>query len=219
MIQKSTVQFLKELKKNNNKPWFDEHRTEYETAKKDFIQFLEGLIEKMKTFDPEMAEVKAKDCLFRINRDVRFSKNKDPYKPNFGASINFKGRKSTYPGYYVHLEPGGVFVGGGAYMLMPDELQKVRQEIDYNTKDFFKIIASKPFKSIYKEIKGESLVNPPKGFDGTSEAIEYIKQKQFYAMASIADADILTAAFEKKILEAFKALVPLNRFLSQAFID
>ena len=177
MIQKSTLKFLKELKKNNTKEWFDLHRNEFEAAKNNFLDFINTLIPKIAAFDPEIAEVKAKDCLFRINRDVRFSKDKTPYKAHFGAAISFKGRKSTYPGYYVHLEPGGVVAGGGAYMLMPDELQKVRQEIDYNSIEFLKIINNKTFKSIYGEVKGDALVKPPKGFDASSEAIVYIKQK------------------------------------------
>jgi len=220
MIQKSTLKFLKDLKKNNNKEWFDAHRTEFEAAKADFIEFLNGLLKKMTSFDPEMADINAKDCLFRINRDVRFSKDKSPYKSHFGASISLKGRKSTYPGYYVHLEPGNVVAGGGAYMLMPDELQKIRQEIDYNAKEFLKIIHHKNFKAIYKDIQGEKLVNPPKGFDSESEVLEYIKHKQWYAMTSIIpDSTVVTKDFEKNVLDAFKNLKPLNLFLQKAMKD
>jgi uncharacterized protein (TIGR02453 family) len=219
MIQKSTLQFLKELKKNNNKEWFELHRKEYETAKNDFLEFIDKLIPKIAAFDPEVSGIKAKDCIFRINRDVRFGKDKTPYKSHFGAAIALKGRKGTYPGYYVHLEPGGVVAGGGAYMLMPDELQKVRQEIDYNAKDFLKIIKSKSFQTIYGEVKGEALVNPPKGYDASNEAIDYIKHKQWYAMTGIADAVALTNDFEKKIIQAFKTLLPLNRFLQKAMND
>ena len=219
MIQKSTLQFLKELKKNNTKEWFDLHRDQYETSKKDFIDFIAELIPKVAKIDPEIAEVKAKDCLFRINRDVRFSKDKSPYKPHFGAVLCLKGRKSTYPSYYIHLEPGGVFVGGGAYSLMPDELQKIRQEIDYNSKEFLKIVSHKNFKSIYGDVKGDALVKPPKGFDDSSEAIKYIKQKQWFAMTNIGDEIVLTDDFQKRILTAFKALHPLNLFLQKAIIN
>ncbi len=219
MIQKETIVFLKELKKNNSKEWFDLHRQEYTNAKTNFIDFIDHLIPKIAAFDPEIAEVKAKECLFRINRDIRFSKNKTPYKSNFGAAICFKGRKSTYPGYYIQLEPGSVFVGGGAYLLMPDELQKVRQEIEYNSKEFLKIVRSKPFRGTFEEIKGEALIKPPKGFDSTSEAISYIKQKQWYAMTKIEDEKILTNEFEKTIIQAFKTLRPLNVFLQRAMTD
>ncbi len=216
MIQKATLKFLTELKKNNTKEWFDLHRHEYEIAKKDFVELITQLIPKIAIFDPEIAEVKAKDCLFRINRDVRFGKNKAPYKTNFGAAISFKGRKSSYPGYYIHLEPGASVVGGGAYLLMPDELKNIRQEIDYNTEEFLKIIRHKSFKAIYGDVRGEALVNPPKGFDGTNEAIEYIKQKQWYAMTKMNEEDLLTGEFEKKILQAFKTLRPMNVFLQRA---
>ena len=216
MIQKTTIQFLKDLKKNNSKEWFDLNRSEYEKAKKDFLQFLETLIPKIAKFDPEVAEVKAKDCLFRINRDVRFSKDKSPYKPYFGAVINPKGRKSTYPSYYVHFEPDGLFAGGGAYTLLPEELQKIRQEIDYNADAFLKIVSNKSFKSIFKEVKGDALVRPPKGFDENSPVISYIKMKQWFAMTDIADTHLKSDEFEKELLVAFKALVPLNTFLQQA---
>lgn len=219
MIQKSTLQFLKGLKKNNNRDWFEAHRGEYEAAKNDFLEFLDMLIPAIAVFDPEVTGIKAKDCLFRINRDVRFSKDKSPYKSHFGAAIALKGRKGTYPGYYVHLEPGALVAGGGAYMLMPDELQKVRQEIDYNARDFLKIIKSRPFRDIYDEVQGDALVNPPKGYERSNEAIDYIKKKQWYAMTKIADADAITNEFEKKIIKAFKVLLPLNRFLQKAMTD
>ncbi len=216
MIQKSTVAFLKGLKKNNTKEWFDDHRKEYDLAKTNFLDFMDQLIPAIALFDPEITGIKAKDCVYRINRDIRFSKDKTPYKSHFGAAISLKGRKSTYPGYYIHLEPGNIMVGGGAYMLMPEELQKVRQEIDYNAKEFLKIANDKIFRNIYGEIKGEALVNPPKGYESDNAAINFIKNKQWYAMSAIADTDVLSMELEKKTLNAYKALLPLNRFLQKA---
>src|SRR5687767_4304000 len=106
MLQSSSIRFLKELKKNNDKSWFDAHRPAYESARKDFESFIQQLIDTTGKKDAAIAGIKAKDCMFRINRDVRFSKDKSPYKSNFGASINKGGKKSVYAGYYFHFEPG-----------------------------------------------------------------------------------------------------------------
>src|SRR4026207_2423805 len=148
MLQSSTLKFLKDLKKNNNKPWFDANRERYEEAKADFANFIQQVIDVHSKKDKTLASLKAKDCMFRINRDVRFSKDKSPYKTNFGASINKGGKKAFgSAGYYFHLEPGGSFTGGGLYGPAPEELKKTRQEIDYNFTDFKKIIHSKKFRS------------------------------------------------------------------------
>jgi uncharacterized protein (TIGR02453 family) len=112
MLSVATIKFLKNLKKNNNKPWFEANRKKYEDAKADFAQFIQSIVEKHAKKDKTLKDLKAKDCMFRINRDVRFSKDKSPYKTNFGASINRGGKKSIYAGYYFHCEPGGAFCWG-----------------------------------------------------------------------------------------------------------
>src|SRR5450631_3458500 len=117
MLQRKTVNFLKDLKKNNNRPWFDKHRPAYENAKLDFGDFIQSIIHKHSKKDPTIGSLKAKECMFRINRDIRFSKDKTPYKSNMGASINRGGKKSMFAGYYFHLEPDGKsYVGGGLWM-------------------------------------------------------------------------------------------------------
>src|ERR1700734_3777017 len=116
MLAVATIKFLKDLKKNNNKPWFESNRKKYEDAKADFSKFIQGIIEKHAKKDKTLKDLKAKDCMFRINRDVRFSKDKSPYKTNFGASINRGGKKSLFAGYYFHCEPGESFAGGGLWM-------------------------------------------------------------------------------------------------------
>src|SRR5687767_655728 len=128
MLQASTIKFLKDLAKNNNKPWFDKHRTAYDAARIDFASFIQNVIDQHAKNDATIKPLVAKDCMFRINRDIRFSKDKTPYKKNFAASINKGGRKSMLAGYYFHLEPGQTFVGGGVYQPMPEELKKLRQE-------------------------------------------------------------------------------------------
>ena len=220
MLQTSTFKFLKDLKKNNNKPWFDKNRKEYETAKADFISFIQAVIDKHVKTNDSIKNLLAKDCLFRINRDVRFAKDKSPYKTNMGASINKGGRKAeNSAGYYFHLEPGGVFTGGGIWMPMPDELKKVRQEIDYNFTDFKKIIAAKKFKTVYGELSSNpeyKLSRVPKGYDPENPAAEFLKLKSYIAMIKISDADLTSKDLVKKTVAAFQALQPLIEFLNKS---
>lgn len=218
MLQPSTLKFLKGLKKNNNKPWFDSHRSDYESAKADFVNFIQAVIDKHGKKDKTIASLKAKDSIFRINRDVRFSKDKSPYKTNFGASINQGGKKSMLAGYYFHCEPGEAFVGGGIWQPMPPELKKVRQEVDYNLDEFKKIIGSKKFKSVYKELyKGNdvSLVRLPKGYEENNPAAEFLKLKSYLAMTTLSEKDLTSKDLLKKTLLAFEALQPMIEFLNR----
>ncbi|MES1216453.1 MAG: DUF2461 domain-containing protein [Bacteroidota bacterium] len=219
MLQSSTIKFLKDLKKNNNKPWFDAHRNEYEKSKKDFELFVQMIIDRHSKKDPSIKELVAKNCLFRINRDIRFSKDKSPYKTNFGASINKGGKKAPTAGYYFHLEPGQCFSGGGIWMPMPEDLKKVRQEIDYNLAEFKKIIGSKKFKSVYGDLSRDaeySLSRVPKGYEPDNPAAEYLKLKSFIAMIRIKDTDLTSKALLNKTLISFEALQPLIEFINQS---
>ena len=217
MLQSATLKFLKDLKKNNNKPWFETHRKEYEAAKIDFANFIQTVIDKHSKNDPTIKSIVAKDCMFRINRDVRFSKDKSPYKTNMGAYINRGGKKSVFGGYYFHCEPGQCFVGGGLWMPMPPELNKVRQEIDYNLDAFKKIMNSKKFKAVYKDLSHEAeyvLSRVPKGYEPTNPAAEYLKMKSFVSMASLKDSDLTSKDLVKKTTTAFEALQPLIDFIN-----
>lgn len=220
MLQTSTIKFLKDLKKNNNKPWFDKNRKAYEAAKADFADFIQQIIDQQGKNDTSIKNLLAKDCLFRINRDVRFAKDKSPYKTNMGASINKGGRKAeNSAGYYFHLEPGGVFAGGGIWMPMPPELKKVRQEIDYNFADFKKIIGAKKFKAVYGELSNNpecKLVRVPKGYYPENPAAEYLKLKSYIAMIKISDTDLTSKTLIKKTVEAFEAMRPLIEFINKA---
>src|ERR1700737_4702933 len=128
MLASQTLKFLGGLKKNNNRPWFEAHRIQYEAARIDFSNFIQLVIDAFQKSDPSLKGLTSKDCLFRINRDVRFSKDKSPYKTNFGAIIKPGGKKSIYAGYYFHCSPGTSFAGGGLWMPEVAELKKVRQE-------------------------------------------------------------------------------------------
>jgi uncharacterized protein (TIGR02453 family) len=219
MLLPATVKFLKDLKKNNDKSWFDAHRPQYEAAKKNFEQFIQAVIDKHGKQDPSIKELTAKSCMFRINRDVRFSKDKAPYKTNFGASINRGGKKSIYAGYYFHCEPGGSFVGGGLWIPMPPETKKIRQEIDYCFDEFEKIVGNKKFKAIYGPLyRGDdvSLARVPQGFEKDNPAAEYLKLKSWLAMQELKDSDLTSDTLVKKTVAAFEALQPLLMFLNRA---
>ncbi|HNP24585.1 MAG TPA: DUF2461 domain-containing protein [Panacibacter sp.] len=219
MLQPASIRFLKDLRKNNNKEWFEKNRKQYEAAKEDFAQLVQTLIDRFANKDEEIAQLKAKDCTFRINRDVRFSKDKSPYKTNMGASINKGGKKTMTAGYYFHFEPGNSFVGGGLYAPMPEDLKKVRQEIDYSFDEFKEVIGSKKFKAIYGDLNRSneySLSRPPKGYEQDNPAIEYLKLKSFVAMTTVSDAELTGKELVKKITDAFEALMPMVKFMHRA---
>ncbi|MDR3716138.1 MAG: DUF2461 domain-containing protein [Puia sp.] len=218
MLQTSTIKFLKNLTKNNDKTWFDSHRGEYDSAKQDFGNFIQTLIDRHSKKDPTIGALKAKDCLFRINRDVRFSKDKSPYKNNFGASINRGGKKSVFAGYYFHCQPGESFVGGGVWMPMPAETKQIRQEIDYGFDELKKIVGGKKFKSVYGDLyRGEdiSLSKVPQGFEKDNPAAEYLKLKSWLAMKPLTDSELGGKDLVKTTLEAFEALQPLLLFINR----
>jgi len=220
MINSSTLKFLKDLKKNNNKPWFDANRKQYELAKADFADYVTRLLAAVAKNDPSIAALTAKDCMFRINRDVRFSKNKDPYKTNMGAGISKGGKKMISAGYYFHCEPGGnSFIAGGLYMAEADQLKKIRQEIDYNWPEFQKIVKGKKFATTFGDLSredGMSLSREPKGYEKDNPAIEYIKLKSWIASTPITDAELTEKDLAKKVAVVFATMQPLIVFLNRA---
>lgn len=217
MLQPSTLKFLKDLKKNNNKAWFDANRKQYENAKMDFAALVDAIINATAKFDSTVATLKAKDCMFRINRDVRFSKDKSPYKSNMGAYMNPGGKKANTPGYYFHCEPGQSFAAGGLYVPAPDVLAKVRQEIDYNFEEWKKIVDNKTFKKHFGKVDGiEMLSRPPKGYTADNPALEFLKMKSFIVSRPLTDADLLHKNLVKEITRSFELLKPMTDFLNHA---
>ncbi|MFT3682691.1 MAG: DUF2461 domain-containing protein [Ferruginibacter sp.] len=217
MLQPSTLKFLKDLKKNNNKPWFDANRNRYEAAKADFIAFVDNIIAGITTFDNSVADLKAKNCIFRINRDIRFSKDKSPYKSNMGAYINPGGKKINTPGYYFHCEPGQCFIAGGLYVPAPDMLAKVRQEIDYNFDEWKKIVNDKAFKKYFTKVDGiEVLSRPPKGYEESNPAIEYLKMKSFIASRPVTDDMLTDKSLLKEVTKTFTAMKPMIDYINHA---
>jgi len=218
MLQPTTIKFLKDLNKNNNKPWFEIHRKQYETAKEDFLSLVETLIKNIAAFDKPIGELEAKQCTFRINRDVRFSKNKSPYKNNMAGYFNKAGKKGIGAGYYVHLQPGQSFVAGGIWMPEPAVLTKIRQEIDYNFNEWKQILSNSVFKKDFSSglENNESLSRPPKGYDVTNPALKYIKMKSFVVSRSFTDADVLSKDFANEAAKTFKAMKPMIDFFNRS---
>jgi len=216
MLQTDTFAFLHDLKAHNTKEWFDENRGRYQTAKDNVIALVDHLIEEIAGFDSDIRGLEAKQCLFRINRDIRFSNNKDPYKTNFGASISKGGRRSSYAGYYLHLQPGEVFVGGGIYMPPATTLKAIRAHIDRNAPDLRKVLNDPDFRATYGEIRGESLKTAPKGYEKDHPAIDLLRLKSFVVMRNYDDETALSAEFPRKVVDDFEVMKPMLDFLNGA---
>ena len=212
-----SLDFLADLAQHNNKEWMDANKKRYNEAKGYVIDLVAEVIEKASAFDKSLAGLDAKKTLFRINRDIRFSKNKDPYKTNFGAAIVEGGRRSGNPGYYLHIAPGNNFVGGGMYQPEPQTLQKIRQEIDYNGDKMRKIITDKNFVSYYPEPHSEDkLKTAPKGYPKDHPNLDLLQLKHYVYMHKVTDKEVKAKDFADKIVEGYRTLHPYNQFLSEA---
>ena len=211
--------FFEQLEKHNTKEWFDENRSTYETeVKASFKKFVAHIIAQLSKEQPDILQDASK-CIFRINRDIRFSKDKSPYKNNVAAVFNRSGTKDNRPGYYLHIGAKGIFIGGGMYQVEKTELEKIRQEIFYNAADFKKLLNDKSFKSIYGTIQGEqNKVLTPEYKDFAKEQ-PLIANKQFYYMARLKKEDVLSKDFDKLVLKHFKAAAKFNEFLMGAISE
>lgn len=217
MIATSTFKFLKELKKNNNREWFAEHKHEYDTAKENVVELVEEVLKHLSKTIPAFKEVNASKSIMRIYRDVRFSKNKDPYKLNFGIPLSTKGKGVDLPGYYLHIQPGECFIGGGYWMPPADALKMIRQEIDYNSAAFKKILNAKSFTNYYKGLsEDDKLKTAPKDYPKDHPDIELLKLKSFTAFHSFSDAEMQDKNIAKNIADAIIALQPFILFLESA---
>jgi uncharacterized protein (TIGR02453 family) len=219
MLSKSTLVFLKDIKANNNREWFTANKSKYEAAKTDFEKFIDTLIPKIAAFDKSVAHNTAKSCVYRIYRDVRFSKDKSPYKTHLGAYITSAVKKSEVhlsAGYYIHIEDGASILAGGAYLPPTDWLNAIRQEIDYNTAEFKKIINGKEFKKYFREIEGEKLSRPPKGYEATHPEIELLKLKSYLASHPLSNKQLLADDLLLHSTKVFKSLYLFNSFLNRA---
>ena len=217
VMHKDTFHFLKTLKENNNREWFDDNRPAYAAVKKGFEMFVEKAIALIAQFDSEIAVATARDAIFRINRDIRFSRDKSPYKTNLGAFIAKNGRKSIQAGYYVHIEPDGSFLAGGIYMPSPPILRAIRTEIHENMDEFMEIIKAPSFVTHFgKEFWGDKLKTAPKGFPKDAAGIEYLKYKHYTVAKDEPDAMVASMQYIDEVYAVFRSLYPLNRFLNHA---
>ncbi|MDH6252863.1 uncharacterized protein (TIGR02453 family) [Chryseobacterium sp. H1D6B] len=218
VISPKTFEFLKKLTKNNNREWFNENKRLYTESQENVIAFLEGLIKEMGGFDENLSKIDPKKALFRIYRDTRFSKDKIPYKTNFGASLGM-GKGSQKGGYYLHLEPGKSFLAGGIYMPESSVLREVRKEISLYGSDFLKILDNKDFKKYFPELdQNDKLKKIPQGFEKEDPMAEHLKLKSFIAVYNLKDEEVLDTNASENLTKIFKLLKPLNDFLNAPFL-
>ena len=217
MLTTASFDYLKDLSKNNNREWFHANKKVYEKdLKKPFQNLVQQLIDTFQQHDPDI-QIQPKDAIFRINRDIRFSKDKTPYKTHVSAIISPKGRKGKeYPGFYFHFEAGRLMMGGGAYFLEKESLQNVRQVIALEPQKFEKLVTDSTFVEYYEVLQGEKNKRLPKEFKAIHEEQPLIANKQFYAIAELDPKNVLKDGFLAFAEQHYLALKPLNDFLIKA---
>jgi len=218
MITKNYVTFFKGLEKNNNKEWFHANKSTYENEiKKPFLELLESLIPAIKELEAEIS-LNPKDALFRVNRDIRFSKDKTPYNTMMKAGFAPGGKKSVLPGYYLGIDAEKIHVGGGLFNLKGPELKNVRTLIAESPDEFIKIVDSKSFLNSFGKLKGEQAKRLDKSFEAILKKTSYIANKQFYAMQDIPLTNYLNSdKLPQLILNSFNEISKLNNYLKKAF--
>jgi len=220
MINRQTLDFLSDLVENNNREWFLTNKGRYESARENVIGFTDGLLKLMRTVDPSISEdLDAKKCVMRIYRDIRFSKNKTPYKNNFGISIPTTGPKLGGVEYYMHVQPGKSFIAGGYWMPEATHLKAIRQEIDYNASAIKIIIDDKEFIKLFGNFRSQDqLKTVPREYSADNENIELLKLKSFIVSHQIKDKDLLKANCDEYIAQLCGKIYPLNVFLKNALV-
>lgn len=216
-IKQSTLDFLSDLKDHNEREWFSKNRKRYDDAKENFEEFVQKLIDNIAVFDPILKGLEAKSCIFRINRDIRFSKDKSIYKTHLGAFIVRGGRNNgdKFPGYYFHIEPGNnSMIAGGAYQPPMPWLTGIREMIAGDGEKLMKIISDKDFVKNFGELDGEKLKSAPRGVPKDHPYIELLKMKSFIVSRIIDDSKIISPGCFKEVLESVKAIKPLNDFIT-----
>jgi uncharacterized protein (TIGR02453 family) len=220
MITEKTFAFLAALKKHNDRDWFQAHKPDYLAVKEEFESLVGDLIHRISAFDKTVQGADPRKCIFRINRDTRFSKDKSPYKTNLGAHIGQAENKfQERAGYYLHLEPGNSFLGGGAYMPSSPWLKAIRNAIAEDGKFFRRLITAPTFKKYFGTMEGDTLKTTPQGFAADHPHIDLLRHKGFLAMHKLKDAKIVAPGFTKEAASVFKALQPFERFLNDTLED
>ena len=212
------LKFLKDLARHNEREWFEKNRARYLEAKTGFEAVVEAVLKELQKFDGGLNDLDARKLPFRIYRDVRFSKDKRPYKTNMGAGFSPNGRLVQEPGYYLHVEPANKsFVAGGIYMPDANNLVKIRQEIDYDADAFNKIANAKKFRSLFKSFDdSDKLKTAPKGYPKNQPMIEVLKLKSIIISKDLSDKEVLDKKLPKKVAEYCREIKPLNDFIKNA---
>ena len=218
MITKEALKFLNDLIANNNTEWMHANKKRYENYKKDYHNFIGSILIEMKKLDKSLEPLEVKNCTFRINRDIRFSKDKSPYKTNMGVWMSQDRTQKNAPGYYIHYEPGKCFVAGGVWCPETNELKKIRKEIEFFYDDLEGIVSNKNFKKEFGQLdrsENNVLKKAPKDFEANHPAIEFLKLKSFTTSVKINESVFTEADFSKKIAAKLILLKPLNDFLKR----
>lgn len=215
-MSKNYLKFLTALSENNSKTWMDENRDWYLKTREEFLKDVEEILHAITVWEPALSAFKAKDCVFRQNRDIRFSANKNPYKSNLAAYFSVGGKKSDGPGYYLHIQPGKSFLAGGVWMPGTEVLKNIRQEIDYAGAELKSILSDKNFSNTFGELEGERLKTSPRGYDADHPYIDYLNHKSFIVSQPVADKEIASGDFKQKALTSFKLMKPFHEFLARA---
>lgn len=210
------LDFLKELSKNNNREWFNDNRIWYEESRNKMRFLSDVLINEIGKFDSAVAGISGKDCVYRIFRDVRFSKDKRPYKTNFGSFICSGGRKSMNPGYYFHIEPGACFIGGGIYMPPAEQLRAIRNFMAEHADEFLDLTQEPDFKKNFPEMLEDRLKTSPKGFPKDHEFIKVLRYKSFIFSKALSDSIVSGDKYLENMVDSFHQLSPINAFLYEA---
>src|SRR6201986_3102135 len=218
MINPQTFDFLKNLAENNNRDWFMANKEAYDKARENVIDFTGELLKLMHKVDPNVStDLDPKKCVMRIYRDIRFSKNKTPYKNNFGISIPTQGSKLGGVEYYFHVQPDKAFIAGGYWMPEAEHLKKIRQEIDYNAADLKKVIDDPEFRKLFGDFrKQEQLKTIPREYSADNENIDLLKLKSFIVSHQISDKNLMKPDAVEYIAGVCSKLYPLNIFLRNA---
>lgn len=212
-ISKSNLDFLKKLGKNNNRDWFQANKELYTQSHENAIGFADAVLTELQKHD-NIETPSGKKSLFRIYKDTRFSKDKTPYKTHWGCHFK-RATKQLRGGFYVHIEPGNSFVGGGFWAPNPDDLKRIRVELAADADEFRKIISSKKFKDTFGELKGDKVKTAPKGFSKDHENIDLLRYKQYVISKPFSDKEILSDDFYKKVNDVFTAMRPFFNYMSE----
>ena len=213
------LNFLQQLEQNNNRDWFNAHKSDYQHARTEFEQVLDRIILNLGQVDPRIKGLKSSDAIFRIYRDTRFATDKTPYKNNFGAHLSRGGKNSGEPGYYFHIQPGESFISGGIYMPSADKLNAVRKEIFLFPEDFTTLITQPAFVKNFSFFQDDKLKRPPLGFPADFPLIDYLKYKHFCPWVPLPDEWLDYPDLSARIVDLYTLMKPFNDFIYRALED